>query len=53
MTPSERYSVSVTLRTGESPIEVVYAESPFQAIDIALDRWGELAVEVDVTIENE
>lgn len=53
MTPSERYSVSVTLRTGESPIEVVYAEFPLQAIDIALDRWGELAVEAHIVTENE
>lgn len=53
MTPSKCYSVCVTLRTGESPIEVVYAESPFQAIDIALDRWGELAVEADIVIEYE
>lgn len=53
MTISKYYTVSLTLRTGESAIEVVYAVSPFQAIDIALDRWGELAVVADVVIENE
>lgn len=38
-----RYEVTVTLRTGESPIEVVYAYTPAEACELACDRWGELA----------
>lgn len=41
---SNRYVVSVTLRTGEEPIEVVYCSSPHEAITLAMDRWGEVSV---------
>lgn len=37
-----RYEVTVTLRTGESPIEVVYCSNPCEAILLAMDRCGEL-----------
>lgn len=39
-----RYEVTVTLRTGECPIEVVYCSTPTDAIEQAMDRWGELSV---------
>lgn len=41
---SNRYEVTVTLRTGECPIEVVYCSTPTEAIQCAMARWGELSV---------
>lgn len=41
---SNRYEVTVTLRTGEEPIEIVYCSNPCEAIVLAMDRWGELSV---------
>lgn len=38
-----RYEVTVTLRTGESPTEVVWCSTPTEALELACDRWGELA----------
>ena len=45
---SNRYEVTVTLRTGECPIEIVYCSSPTEAIEQAMDRWGELAVDGEI-----
>lgn len=45
---SNRYEVTVTLRTGEYPIETVYCSSPTEAIEQAMARWGELSVSGDV-----
>ena len=45
---SNRYEVTVTLRTGECPTEIVYCSSPTEAIEQAMDRWGELGVSGDV-----
>lgn len=49
---SNRYEVTVTLRTGEEPVEVVYCSSPCEAITVAMDRWGELSVGAYVVEEN-
>lgn len=38
-----RYEVTVTLRTGESPIEVVWCSTPTEALELACNRWGKLA----------
>lgn len=48
-----RYEVTVTLRTGEEPVEVVCCSNPCEAIVIAMDRWGELSVSAYVVEENE
>ena len=47
------YEVTVTLRTGEEPIEIVYCSNPCEAITLAMDRWGELSVGGYVIEENE
>ena len=50
---SKTYEVTVTLRTGEEPVEVVYCSNPCEAITLAMDKWGELSVSGYVVEENE
>lgn len=50
---SNRYEVTVILRTGEEPIETVYCSNPCEAITVAMNRWGELSVGGYVVEENE